>query len=91
MTTMAQTALHRTMRRAIMHVLADDERADMVLDSIMEKHPHLVEVWEKGTCRGCRAILSELERVEPHGCCEFCAWQSDHDYYVENLRMYGAE
>lgn len=91
MTMMTQSGLYRTMRRAIMHVLADEERADLVLESIMLKHPHLVEVWEAGTCRVCRGILSELDRVERHGCCEFCSWQADHDYYVENLRMYGGE
>ena len=34
MTIMAQSALARTMRRAIMHALADEERADLVLESI---------------------------------------------------------
>ena len=91
MTTQTMTAFHRTLLRSISHVIADEERAGLVLESILDRHPQLVEVWDRGVCRGCHAILSELERAEGHGCCEFCAWQADHDRYVENLRMYGAE
>jgi hypothetical protein len=89
-TTTTHNALARTMRRAIMHALGDEERADAVLDSIKAAHPHLAEVWDTNTCCGCRAILSTLEKEEG-GFCEFCAWQIDHDHYVENIRKYGAE
>ena len=90
MTVMAQNALARTMRRAIMHALADEERADLVMESIQKAHPHLAQVWDENTCVGCRAILSTLEKEEG-GFCEFCKWQIDHDHYVENIRKYGAE
>lgn len=91
MTTETMTAFHRTLLRSISHVLADEERAGLVLESILDRHPQLVEVWEKGVCRSCHAILTELERVEAHGCCEWCEWRADQDRYADNLRMYGAE
>jgi len=47
-------------------------------------------VWDENTCVGCRSILSALEKAEGSAC-EFCKWQVDHDKYVENLRVYGAE
>jgi len=86
-----QTALYRTMRRSIIHALGNEELADRVMDSITSSHPHLAQVWDENTCVGCRSILSALEKVEGHGYCEFCAWQADHDKYVENLRVYGGE
>lgn len=85
-----QTALHRTMRRSIMHAVGNEELADKVMDSIIESHPHLAKVWDENTCQSCRSILSTLEKEEG-GHCEFCKWQADHDYYVENIRKYGAE
>lgn len=85
-----QTAFSRTLRRSIMHALGNDELADRVMDSIIERHPHLAQVWDENTCRCCRSILSAVEKSEG-GACEFCKWQADHDYYVENLRMYGGE
>jgi hypothetical protein len=86
-----QTALHRTLRRSITHILGDDPRVDDVMDSIIKTHPHLAQVWDENTCVGCRAILSPLDKAEGKGCCEFCVWEADHDYYVENLRKYGSE
>lgn len=74
-----------------MHALGNEELADRVVDAVIHDHPHLAQVWDEGTCVSCRSILSELERVEQHGFCEFCAWQQDHDYYVDNLRRYGGE
>ena len=91
MTTETMTAFHRTLLRSISHVLADEERAGMVLDSILDRHPQLAQLWDEGVCRGCHAVLREVERVEGHHLCEFCCWQVDHDKYVENLRMYGSE
>jgi hypothetical protein len=87
---MTQTALHRTLRRSIMHALGNEELADKVMDSITISHPHLAQVWDENTCVGCRSILSALEKAEGRAC-EFCKWQVDHDKYVENLRIYGAE
>ena len=87
----SQTSLYRTMRRSIVNALGNEEAADRAMDSIIDAHPHLADVWERGTCKICRGILSELERIQPHGCCEFCEWQADHDVYAENLRRYGAE
>ena len=49
-----------------------------------------LQVWDENTCRCCRAILSAVEKDEG-GACEWCRWKADHDYYVENLRMYGGE
>jgi len=85
-----QTTLYRTMRRALMNALGNEELADRALDSVIDAHPHLPQVWEKGTCAKCRAILSELERLEPHGFCECCEWDIDYDEYADNLRRYGA-
>ena len=89
-TTESQTAFIRTLRRSILNALGNEELADRALDSIVDAHPHLAQVWDENTCRACRSILSALEKVEG-GACEFCRWQADHDYYVENLRMYGGE
>lgn len=86
-----QTALHRTLRRSIMHAIGNDELADKVMDSITHSHPHLAQVWDENTCTGCRSILSALEKVEGQGYCDFCRWQADHDHYVENIRRYGDE
>jgi hypothetical protein len=79
------------MRRAIVNALGNEELADRAMDSIIDAHPHLAQVWDENTCVSCRAILSPIEKAEAKGCCEFCEWQADHDYYVENLRMYGGE
>lgn len=86
-----QAALHRTMRRAIMHVLGNEELSDLVMESLLDRHPQLTQLWEDGVCRGCHGVLREMERVEGHHLCEFCCWQADHDKYVDNLRMYGSE
>lgn len=85
-----QQALRRTMRRSIINVVGNEELTDTILDSIMRSHPHLCQVWDDNTCRGCRGILSALEKVEGHYC-EFCRWQTDHDQYVDSLRKYGSE
>lgn len=88
--TVSQTAFQRTVRRSIMHALGNEELADRVMDAITESHPHLAQVWDENTCKACRSILSALEKAEG-GCCEWCQWRAEQDYYEENLRMYGAE
>lgn len=85
------TALHRTMRLALMNALGNEELVDRALDSVMITHPHLSLVWDRGTCDRCRAILTELERLESHGFCECCAGDIEFDEYADNLRRYGAE
>ena len=91
MTVLTDTPLHRTMRRAIAHVVGDTAAADLVLDAILERHPHLAQVWSENTCRGCAAILTPLDKAEARECCDFCQWQAGHDYYADNLKMYGGE
>jgi len=90
--TLHESALYRTMRRALLHSTNNEELADKALDAIIEAHPHLSEVWEQNTCRACKAILTPLDRAEEHPYCEYCRSDVDpHEYYEHNLQKYGGE
>jgi hypothetical protein len=86
------SALYRTMWRATMHALGNAAAADQVMQSIMDSHPHLAEVWDANTCRACKAILSQLDKAEASPYCECCRMDNDPpEYYERNVKMYGAE
>lgn len=84
------STLYRTMWRSIMHALGNAEAADQVMQSIMDSHPHLSEVWDTNTCRSCKAILSGLDKAEASPYCECCRSITDPpEYYERNIKMYG--
>jgi len=56
--------LYDSLHQSILVALGNEESAGKAMEIIMRDHPALSSLWDACTCRWCRQILADAQRVQ---------------------------